>query len=71
MNSVPLKEKAFETLRKKKDNAGDQHFLLSQECFLLLSKKSSFNILPHSPDLTPLEKKALENIVGKGENTGK
>ena len=28
------------------------------------------NSLPHSPDLTPLEKKALENIVGKGENAG-
>ena len=29
------------------------------------------NPLPHKPDfLTPLEKKALENIVGKRENAG-
>ena len=30
----------------------------------------TFNPLPHNPDLTPLEKKAFENIVGKGENAG-
>ena len=32
---------------------------------------TDFNHLPHNPDfLTPLEKKAFENIVEKGENAG-
>ena len=49
---------------------GNQHFLLFQKCFLYpsLNKFRRCKILSFGKELMTLKKKALEKIVGKGEN---
>ena len=40
-----LKVKAFENIVGKGENAGDQHFLLSPQCFQFYGKNYYFNII--------------------------
>ena len=41
---MTLKRKAFENIVGKEENAGNQHFLLSPQCFFILPKPN-FNFL--------------------------
>ena len=38
---MPLKKMAFENIMGKGENAGNQHFLLFPQCFLLFPTQSS------------------------------
>ena len=61
----PSGKKAVENIVRKGENAGDQHFLLFQQCFLSLSK-TNFIFVPNNLNLKqPWGKKAFKNICGK------
>ena len=59
----------FENIVRIGKNAGNQHFLLSSQCFLVNQRqKSSFAFIVIEKFKCVLG--LVENIVGKGENAG-
>ena len=71
---MTLKEKAFENILGKGENAGNQHFFLFPQCFLpICNTKKKYLVKPFTTlsrlSMT-LKEEAFENIFGKGENVG-
>ena len=64
----------FENIVGKGKDAGNQHFLLSLQCFPLFKKQSLSAVTRFNQTISSfnetLREEPFKNIVGKGENAG-